>query len=158
MSSNKNVETVKHLLTNATDQEVLKQLCASEVTDVSPLLQKCKSQAAHAIRRPPRQRRTWRDPIHLHHLRQIWNNEDFQIEAIFGEGDHVAVFGHFTYRSHPLGKAYQSPFNVWCKFNEQGKVYYMQFMEDTFGTGATFEDDGTGIKKKYKVLDKEFEL
>ena len=61
---------------------------------------------------------------------KIWANEEFKIEALFGEGPDVAVFGKFTYRSRALGKAYTSPFSIHCKV-ESGQVTYMLFMEDT---------------------------
>ena len=54
----------------------------------------------------------------------------------------MAAFGSFTYRSTVLGKAYTSPFAIWCAAKD-GLVTYMQFMEDTFGTAKTFQkDDG----------------
>ena len=158
MSSNKNVETVKYLLANATNKDIVESLCTPDVTYVSlcydnpPLKQLMPYAGRHDNEGPGAILYTFNT------VAAIWKNEDFAIEAIFGDGEHVAVFGHFTYRSNPLGKPYQSPFNVWCKLNAEGKVYYMQFMEDTFGTGRTFEDESTGIKKKYKVLEKEFEL
>ncbi|TKA70610.1 hypothetical protein B0A49_07257, partial [Cryomyces minteri] len=42
-------------------------------------------------------------------------NEAFEIRAVFGSGEHVAVFGSFTYRSRTLGKACTSPFSIWCQ-------------------------------------------
>jgi hypothetical protein len=158
MAPNKNVETVKYLLANATNKEAVESACTPNVTYVSlcydnpPLKQLMPYAGRHDEEGPSAILFTFTT------VNKIWQNEDFQIEAIFGEGEHVAVFGHFTYRSNPLGKAYQSPFNVWCRLNGDGKVYYMQFMEDTFGTARTFEDESTGIKKKYKVVEEGFDL
>lgn len=74
-------------------------------------------------------------------VNSIWKNESFDIETIFGNGENLAVFGRFTCRSAVLGKAYTSPFAIHAKVQD-GKVTYMLFMEDTFGTGATFAKDG----------------
>ena len=158
MSSNANIETVKKLLANTTNKEVVESLCDPKVTYVSlcydnPSLKRIMPYAGRHDQEGP-----GAILYTFNTVNTIWNNEDFQVEAIFGEGKHVAVFGHFTYRSNPLGKAYQSPFNVWCRFNEKGLITYMQFMEDTFGTGKTFEDESTGIKKQYNVLGDKFEL
>ncbi len=53
----------------------------------------------------------------------------------------MAVFGRFTYRSVTLGKAITSPFAILAKVHA-GQVTFMQFMEDTFGTAATFRNGG----------------
>ena len=73
---------------------------------------------------------------------RFWSNEAFEIRDMFGEGENVAVFGRFTYRSTTLGKAITSPFSILAKVRD-GKVTYMQFMEDTFGTASTFRTGGT---------------
>jgi uncharacterized protein len=62
-------------------------------------------------------------------------------EQVFGSGDDVAVFGHFTYRSIALGKVVTTPFAIRAEVRG-GKVAFMQFMEDTFGTGASFRSGG----------------
>ena len=53
----------------------------------------------------------------------------------------MAVFGRFTYRSVTLGKAASSPFAILAKVRE-GQVTFMQFLEDTFATAATFRSGG----------------
>ena len=53
------------------------------------------------------------------------------------EDDKVAVFGRFTYTSTKLRKTVTTPFAIFCKVHD-GKVAYMQFMEDTFATSASF--------------------
>ncbi len=75
---------------------------------------------------------------------RYWTNEAFEIREIFGSGENVAVFGSFTYRSSTIGKAITSPFSILAKVRD-GKVTYMQFMEDTFGTASTFRTGGTAI-------------
>ena len=74
-------------------------------------------------------------------VNRFWRNEAFEIDELFGEGGTVAVFGRFTYRSVTLGKAVTSPFAILAKV-EEGRITFMQFMEDTFGTAATFRSGG----------------
>ena len=71
-----------------------------------------------------------------------WKNEDFGIDEIFGEGERVAVFGHFTYRSLTLSQATTSPFAIYARVHE-GKIAEWLFMEDTFATARTFRSGGT---------------
>ena len=52
------------------------------------------------------------------------------------------MFGRFTYRSNTVGRSVTSPFAILAKVRD-GKVVYMQFMEDTFGTASTFGTGGT---------------
>ena len=73
---------------------------------------------------------------------EYWRNEELEITDSVESEDKVAVFGTFTYRSGTTGKAITSPFCIFAKF-ERGKVAYMQFMEDTFGTASTFRTGGT---------------
>ena len=73
---------------------------------------------------------------------RYWNTEAFAIEALFSSGENVAVFGRFTYRSRALGKGVTSPFAIFAKV-VGGRCSYMQFMEDTFATAASFRSGGT---------------
>lgn len=73
---------------------------------------------------------------------ESWENQNFDIREIFGSGENVAVFGSMTYKSVQLGKVITSPFSLLVKVTA-GKVSYMQFMEDTFGTAASFRTSGT---------------
>jgi uncharacterized protein len=75
-------------------------------------------------------------------LNTFWTIETFDIQQIFSEGENVAVFGSFTVHSVKLDKTFVSPFSVWAKVKD-GLVTYMQYMEDTFGTGSTFRSGGT---------------
>jgi uncharacterized protein len=54
----------------------------------------------------------------------------------------VAVFGDFRYKSHSLGKIVTSPFSIHVRVVD-GKVTYMQFLEDTYATAASFRKDGS---------------
>ncbi|MGI4756043.1 MAG: nuclear transport factor 2 family protein [Janthinobacterium lividum] len=74
-------------------------------------------------------------------LQTFWHIDDFTIKDIFSSGEDVAVFGSFTVHSKLLDKIFVSPFSVHAKVRD-GQVTYLQYMEDTFGTGATFRSKG----------------
>jgi hypothetical protein len=71
----------------------------------------------------------------------FWQVDDFSIEAIFGHDENVAVFGRFTYTSTVLSRQVTSPFAIFAKVFD-GRCSYMQFMEDTFATSASFRSGG----------------
>jgi len=73
-----------------------------------------------------------------------WENQAFNITAMFASDENVAVFGDFRYRSHSLGKTVTSPFSILVKVVD-GKVIYLQFLEDTYATAASFRASGTWI-------------
>jgi uncharacterized protein len=74
-------------------------------------------------------------------VRRYWETLAFDIKELFGSGENVAVFGSMTYRSRKLGKVVTSPFAILSKV-VAGKLTYMQFMEDTFATSASFRSKG----------------
>jgi len=75
-------------------------------------------------------------------LNTFWKIDEFKITDIFSSAENVAVFGSFTVHSIRLDKIFVSPFSVHAKVRDR-KVVYMQYMEDTFGTGSTFRSGGT---------------
>jgi uncharacterized protein len=72
---------------------------------------------------------------------KFWRVDDFTVEVMFGHNENVAVFGRFTYTSTVLAKHVTSPFAVFAKVSN-GRCTYMQFMEDTFATSASFRSGG----------------
>ncbi len=123
-------DVVARLLENTSNEAVMKELIAPDAEYVSlcfsnPPLHKIMD---HAERHPERGPQAIISTFV--NVDKIWANEEFKIEALFGEGSDVAVFGRFTYRSRSLGKVYTSPFSIHCKV-EGGQVTYMLFMEDT---------------------------
>ena len=72
---------------------------------------------------------------------QYWHADSFDIDVALAEGEHVAVFGHVKFRSTVMGKAVQSPFSVLARVRGE-QIVFMQFMEDTFVTGASFRSGG----------------
>ena len=70
-----------------------------------------------------------------------WENQAFNVTAMFGSDENVAVFGDFRYKSHSLGKVVTSPFSILVKVVE-GQVTYLQFQEDSYATAASFRKEG----------------
>jgi uncharacterized protein len=133
-------ETVQALLNDIRNPRTVRDLCAQDVTYVSlnysnPDLRKIMpwcgtGHGADAISKT------------FHDVSDYWSIDSVTPEAIFGEDENVAVFGRFTYTSTKLRKTVTSPLAVFCKVHE-GKVTYMQFMEDTFATAASFRSGGS---------------
>ena len=133
------VEVVQAILADPTNPDVVDALVASDATYVSlnydnPELKRIVPWTG-THRGPQAISSTFKS------VGEYWENQDFQIEAVFGSAENVAVFGRFTYKSNTLGKAATSPFSIFAKVRD-GKVIYMQFMEDTFATAATFRAGG----------------
>jgi uncharacterized protein len=72
---------------------------------------------------------------------RYWEVIAFEPEAVFGSDEYAAAFGRFTYRSAVMGKRVTSPFAVFAKVRD-GRCYYLQFMEDTLATSASFRAGG----------------
>jgi uncharacterized protein len=131
---------VRMLLENVKNASVVKELCAADVTYVSlnysnPDLRKVMpwcgtNQGPDAILKT------------FHDVAKFWSIESFTPEDVFGEKENVAVFGRFTYTSTKLRKTVTSPFAILCRVKD-GKITYMQFMEDTFCTASSFRAGGT---------------
>lgn len=135
-----NVEIVQTLLNDPKNPDVVNALCVPDVTYVSlnysnPDLKKSMPWCG-----------THQGPLAILdtfiRVGEYWNVDAFEVQAAFGEGENVAIFGKFTYTSVVLKKTVTSPFAVFCKLNN-GKITYMQFMEDTFATSASFRSSGT---------------
>jgi len=71
-----------------------------------------------------------------------WENQEFNVTTMFGSGENVAVFGDFRYKSKSLGKVVSSPFSILVKVVD-GKVTYLQFLEDSYATAASFRSGGS---------------
>ena len=133
------VEVIREFLNDPTNPEVVHRLVGPEATYVSlnfdnPELQKIMPWAGT---------RTGPDAVLDTYTRvnRFWHSEEFEVAEIFGEGENVAAFGRFSYRSVTLGKVVTSPFAIFAKAVD-GQVTFMQFMEDTFGTASTFRSGG----------------
>ena len=71
-----------------------------------------------------------------------WENLAFNVSDMFASGEDVAVFGDFRYRSKSLDKIVTSPFSIHVKVVD-GKVIYLQFLEDSYATASSFRKGGT---------------
>jgi len=67
---------------------------------------------------------------------KAWETKAFTVREVVEQGDKVAMFGSFTYRGRESGKEITSLFSILAKVQD-GRVHYIQFMEDTFGTSGT---------------------
>ena len=67
---------------------------------------------------------------------RVWETKAFQIQRRHRTGQQVAMFGSFTYRGRESGQEITSPFSILAKVTD-GKIHYVQFLEDTFGTSGT---------------------
>jgi hypothetical protein len=133
-------EVLSSILKNPTDIEHVRSLVAPDVTYVSlnydnPDLKKIMpwcgtSRGAESIVK------TFVD------VSRYWEVQSFETEALFGSEIFAAMFGRFTYKSTVLSKVVTSPFAVFAKV-ERGLCTYLQFMEDTFATGASFRSGGS---------------
>jgi uncharacterized protein len=139
--SKANIEIVEKLLKGAIDPKIVNALVAPDATYVSltynnPELKTIMPWAGtHKDEGPTAVLKTFVD------VNTYWTVVDFESQQVLGDGDNVAVFGSFTLRSKKLGKQFISPFSVLATIND-GKVIYMQYMEDTFGTASTFRTGG----------------
>ena len=132
-------EILSAILKNPTDLERVRSLVTVDVTYVSlnysnPDLKKIMpwagtSHGAESIVR------TFVD------VGRFWQVQAFEPEALFGSDTYAAMFGRFAYKSTVLSKVVTSPFAVFAKFKD-GRCSYLQFMEDTFATGASFRSGG----------------
>ena len=71
-----------------------------------------------------------------------WSTVAFEPQDTFENADGAAAFGYFTYRSTVLGKSVTSPLAILARA-KQGKLSFVQFMEDTFATARSFRESGT---------------
>ena len=134
------IEVVGQWLENLLDADVVNSLVASDATYVSlntdnPELNEIMPWAG-----------TSRGPgAFLENLGTMftrWENQAFNVTAMFASEENVAVFGDFRYRSRSLGKVVSSPFSILVKVVD-GQVTYLQFLEDSYATASSFRKEGS---------------
>jgi ketosteroid isomerase-like protein len=134
------IEVVGHWLQNLLDPEVVNSVVAPDATYVS-----LNTEDAELRRIMP-----WAGTSHgpqavldnLGAMFSRWENLAFNVTTMFGSGENVAVFGAFRYRSNSLGKIVSSPFSILVKVAD-GQVTYLQFLEDSYATAASFRKHGS---------------
>ena len=139
MSTNP-IDVVGEWLQNLLDPDVVNRLVATDATYVSlntdnPELKKIMPWTGTSM--GPR---AFLDNLGMMFTR--WENQAFNVAAMFGSDENVAVFGDFRYKSHSLGKVVSSPFSILVKV-VNGQVAYLQFQEDTYATASSFRKDGS---------------
>jgi uncharacterized protein len=134
------IEVVGQWLQNLMDPEVVNKLIAPDAVYVS-----LNTENVELKKILP-----WAGTSHgpqafLDALRAIferWENQAFNVTTMFGDDENVAVFGDFRYKSRSLGKVVTSPFSIHVRVVD-GQVTYVQFLEDTYATAASFRKEGT---------------
>ena len=130
---------LQELLQNTSNLKVLRQLMTPDATYVSlnfddPELKKVMPWTG-----------THRGPQALPDvfgaIQRSWKTLDFKVTDTIEQGSRVALFGSFTYKSNVTGKEITSPFGLLARF-EGGKVAYVQFLEDSYGTAGSFKTGG----------------
>ena len=130
---------VQELLQNTSNLDVLRQRMTPDATYVSlnfdnPELKKIEPWAG-----------THKGPQALPEvfagIRKFWKTLDFKVTDTIEQGNRVAFFGSFTYKSNVTGKEITSPFGLLARF-EGDKVAYLQFLEDSYGTAGSFKTGG----------------
>lgn len=154
---------VSQLLQNTSDPPKLSSLCTPDCTFVSitynnpPLTKILPFAGRHVAEGPQAILDTFAT------VDAIWFRDEFTIDSLFAGQNNVgeaAIFGHsgfaetdptkeahsdniadvgvfgsFTLRSRTTGRVLRSPYCVWAKVDtDEGKVVYMQYLEDTLGT------------------------
>jgi ketosteroid isomerase-like protein len=131
---------LQQLLQNTSNLKVLQQLMTPDATYVSlnfdnPELKKIEPWAG-----------THKGPQALSNvfaaIQRFWKTLDFKVTDTIEQGNRVAFFGSFTYKSNTTGKEITSPFSLLARF-EGDKVSYLQFQEDSYGTAGSFKTGGT---------------
>ena len=140
------VEVVSKLLANPADIDNVRSLTTSDVTYVS------------LTRNHPDLTRVlpWAGEHHgpeeivkaFEGMHAMWETVGFEVRAAFDQGEDVAMFGEFTYRSKEVGKTITSPFGIHLKV-VGGKVAYILFLEDTLITTSSVQTAG---ETTYKSL------
>jgi ketosteroid isomerase-like protein len=134
------LEVVQTLFSNPTNIEHVRSLTTEDVTYVSlnfdnPELHKVLPWAG-----------TNRGPQSIvdafNGIGRVWETKAFEIRDVTANEHSVAMFGSFTYKTRTLGKEITSPFALLDKVTDD-KISYLQFLEDTFGTPASFRAAGT---------------
>jgi ketosteroid isomerase-like protein len=134
------IDVVGQWLQNLVDPDVVNNLVAPDATYVS-----LNTEDAELNKIMPWAGTSYGPKAFLENLGNMftrWENQAFNVTTMFASDENVAVFGDFRYKSHSLGKVVSSPFSILVKVVD-GKVTYLQFLEDSYATASSFRKDGT---------------
>jgi hypothetical protein len=136
------IEVVEQWLQNLVDPDVVNNLVAPDATYIS-----LNTEDAELNKIMPWAGTSYGPQAFLENLGNMftrWENQAFNVSTMFASDENVAVFGDFRYKSHSLGKVVSSPFSILVKVVE-GKVIYLQFLEDSYATASSFRKDGSWL-------------
>ena len=134
------MEVVGHWLQNLLDPDVVNSVVARDATYVS-----LNTENAELSKIMPWAGTSRGPQAFLDNLGEIftrWENQAFNVTTMIASAENVAVFGDFRYKSNSLGKVVSSPFSILVKVVD-GKVTYLQFLEDSYATAASFRTNGS---------------
>ena len=134
------IDVVGQWMQNLLDPEIINRLVAPDATYVS-----LNTQDAELSKIMPWAGTSYGPQAVIGHLTTMftrWETQAFNVTTMFASGENVAVFGDFRYKSHSLGKVVSSPFSILVKVVE-GRVTYVQYLEDSYATAASFRQDGS---------------
>lgn len=134
------VETVTELLQNLGNPEVVQRLVARDAVYAS--LSQANPELAQILPWAGTHNGPSSFTDALVMMFTWWANELFEPTDIVGDNERAAVFGSFRYRSHTLDKVVTSPFAILVRASD-GLITYLQFMEDTYATAASFRVAGS---------------
>jgi uncharacterized protein len=134
------IEVVSRWLQNLMDPEVVNSLVAPDAAYIS-----LNTENGELAKIMPWTGTSYGPQSFLGNLGKMftrWENQAFNVTEIFASGENVAVFGDFRYKSNSLGKVVTSPFSILVKVVD-GKVTYLQFLEDSYATASSFRKGGS---------------
>jgi ketosteroid isomerase-like protein len=134
------IDVVGQWMQNLLDPEVISRVVAPDATYVS-----LNTQDTELSKIMPWAGTSYGPQAFIGHLTMMftrWENQAFNVTTMFASGENVAVFGDFRYKSHSLGKVVSSPFSILVKVVD-GMVTYVQYLEDSYATAASFRQDGS---------------
>ena len=134
------IDVVNEWLQSLLDPDVVNRLVAPEATYVSLNTEDSELREIMPWAGTWRGRQAFLDNFETMFTR--WENQAFNVTAMFASGENVAVFGDFRYRSQSLGKVVSSPFSIFIKVVD-GQVTYLQFLEDSYATASSFRVAGS---------------
>jgi ketosteroid isomerase-like protein len=134
------VEVVGRWLQNLLDRDVVNSVVAPDATWVSLNTENPELRRILPWAGTSRGRQAFLDDLGMMFSR--WENQVFNVITMFGSDENVAVFGDFRYKSRSLGKVVTSPFAILVKVVD-GRVTYLQFLEDSYAPAASFRKDGS---------------
>lgn len=139
MTTDNPVEIVSEWLQHLLDPDIINRVVAPDATYVSLNSENAELQKIMPWAGTSRGPQAFLDNLRLMFNR--WENQAFNVTALFGADDNVAVFGDFRYKAHSTGKIVSSPFAIYVKVVD-GKVTFLQFLEDSYATAASFRTNG----------------